>query len=101
MDINKWKGLPEDEGAVFIRVNATLDKYNVLFEKSSWSGIEYSSIVFANLDIDSESDEQIIDLIKESSFYNPEPNSITINRSKHYTFVCFNFEDMDDDDSFF
>lgn len=96
---NKFKQVPvEEETLILFRTEATLGKYDVLYEKWFWGGITAESIIFVNEDVIDLEDCEIEDEVKTSPLVE-KGSSITLKRSQSgFTFVNFNFHsDIEDD----
>ena len=96
---NKFEQVPvEEETRILFRTEATLGKYDVLYEKWFWGGITAESIIFVNEDVIDLEDSEIEDEVKTSPLVD-KGSSITLKRSKSgFTFVSFNFHsDIEDD----
>jgi len=89
---NKFKNVPTDQDTyIDFEQEASLGKYNVLYQKWHFDGITAESIIFCNGDITDLHDNDIKQEVKESPIVNKD-SKMTIKRSKSgYTFVNFNF----------
>jgi len=90
---NKFAEVPvEKETTILFQQQATLDSYDVLYQKWLWDGITAESIIFLTADVASLDDDEIKTLVRSSPLVK-EDSSITMNHGKSgFTFVNFNFE---------
>jgi len=96
---NKFEQVPvEEDTRILFRTEATLGKFDILYEKWFWGGITAESIIFVSEDVADLEDCEIEDEVKTSPLVN-KGSSITLKRSKSgFTFVNFNFHsDIEDD----
>ena len=88
----KFDGVPvEEDTRVLFRLEASLGKYDVLYEMWSWEGIHAESLIFVNDDISGLSDEEIEREVRLSPLVK-KGSDMTLKRLKDFTFVNFNFE---------
>ena len=90
--ITKFRNVPiEDDTKILISVEASLGKFNVLYQKWRWEGVTAESLIFESNDVAELSDEQILNEVRSSPLLLAE-SKITISRSPSgYVFVNFNF----------
>lgn len=90
--MSKFDNVPvEEDTKILARIEATLDDYDVLYEKWFWDGIHAESIIFIADDVKEMDDEAFKAFVAESPFV--EDTNMTIKRdSKGFTFVNFNFK---------
>jgi len=90
---NKFATVPiETDTTILFQQEATLDNYDVLYQKWFWDGITAESIIFVTADISALTDDEIEAEVKTSPLVK-ENSSITLKHGKTgFTFVNFNFE---------
>lgn len=97
--MDKFKNIPfagEDTKILFQKPRK-LAGYDVIFDTWCWECFTASSIIFYTNDVAHLSKEEIMDLVKNSNFIEPESDITFSVTEEGYTFVNFNFhhEDMD------
>lgn len=90
--MSKFDNVPiEEDTAILFSTEATLDDFDVLYQKWYWDGIEAESIIFVADDINNMNDNALKSFVSESPLV--EDPSMTIARDrKGFTFVNFNFK---------
>lgn len=91
--IKKFEEVPVEENTIItFQSEVKFGKYDVLYQKWFWDGINAESIIFANNDIDGLTDDDVKKEVKASPLLK-EGSSVTLKRSETgFTFVNFNFE---------
>ena len=89
----KFENVPvEKDTRILFRQEASLGKYDVLYEKWSWEGISAESLIFLNEDIVDMTAKEIEQEVRKSALVK-KASEITIKRlDAGFTFVNFNFE---------
>lgn len=90
---NKFDNVPNDiDTKIIIQQEATLGKYDVLYQKWFWDGITAESIIFDSKDVSDLNDVEIEAEVRESPLLKDD-SAITIQKSDSgFVFVNFNFE---------
>jgi hypothetical protein len=90
--ISKFANIPvEADTKIISQLETMLGSYSVLYQKWVWDGITAESIIFANEDIASLTDEELEKKVKDSPICR-ENSQITIRKTDGFTFVNFNFD---------
>ncbi|MDP1615435.1 MAG: hypothetical protein Q8L68_06525 [Methylococcales bacterium] len=89
---SKFANVPiEEDTTIVSQLEAMLGDYPVLYQKWVWGGIAAESIIFADEDIASLSDEQLENEVRGSPICR-ENTQVTIKKTDGFTFVSFNFD---------
>jgi len=87
----KFKNIPtEKDTQILFSSNMLFGTYEILFQKWFWDGIYTDSIIFHNDDINTVSEEELINEVKNSPIFKKD-SKITYSKGDTYTFVNFNF----------
>ena len=90
--MSKFDNVPvEDDTRINASIKATLDEYDVLYQKWYWDGINAESIIFIADDVKDMDDEALKSFVAESPLVQDPTMTIARDR-KGFTFVNFNFE---------
>jgi hypothetical protein len=93
----KFDSVPDDEGVnVFLSQECKLGDLDVLYQKWSWDGLVSDSFIFADVDVEGLSDDQIEELARQSSVVKSDSKVIVKQSSSGFVFVNFNAVCADD-----
>jgi hypothetical protein len=95
---DKFNNVPDDEQTInTFQTEATLGKYDILYQTWFWDGITAESFIFSDEDICDLSDEELKNLVRTSPLVKQHDNLTISRKGTGFAFVNFNFEDHTDD----
>jgi hypothetical protein len=88
----KFKNVPvEEDTKIIASIEASLGKFNVLYQKWNWEGVTAESVIFDPHDILGLTDDELLNEVRSSPLLKAE-SKITISHSaSSFVFVNFNF----------
>ncbi|WP_150452107.1 hypothetical protein [Arenibacter lacus] len=89
----KFKDIPEESGTkILVSFEVSVDKYDAVYQKWYWDGINAESLIFFNEDVAELSEEEIKNQVSENTALLKEGSQMTFKKGEKYTFVNFNFK---------
>lgn len=94
----KFKSVPlEPDTVILFEKPHTIGGIEVLYQIWQWENYQANSIIFLNEDVDGLEKDGIVEMVKQDAVYKPGPGLTFARRDSGFTFVNFNFQDVEPD----